>query len=84
MRALLQLQKWEILREVDRGRLGELVAEADCSVQGVVLLHDRPALEGLCAFEAAQGCDDRRPNDGQGQGAERLRGLEGPDPEGSQ
>src|SRR6185312_7844096 len=82
--ALLDSEEGEVLREVDRRRLRQLVVEADRPVLGVSLLPDRPPLEGLRALEAAQGCGDHRPHLGEGQGAERLRGAERPDGEGTE
>ena len=79
--SLLDPQEGKVLREVDRRRLRELVAEADRLVEDDVLPRDRPALEGLRALEAAQRGDDRRPHRRERQGAERLRRPERPDGE---
>src|SRR5262249_5520480 len=81
---LLDPKEGEGLGEVDRSRLRKLVAKTGRPVQGVVLLQDRPALEGLRALEAAQGSDDRTPHLGQRQRAERLRGAERADGEGAE
>src|SRR5262249_45423025 len=59
---LLDPEEGEVLGEVDRSRLRKLVAKTGRPVQSVVLLQDRPALEGLRALEAAQGGDDRTPH----------------------
>src|SRR4051794_8288503 len=84
MSSLLNPQEGEVLGEVDRGRLRQLVADADRPVQGVILLRDRPVLEGLRALEAAQRGDDPRPHRGERQRAERLRSAQRPDGEGPQ
>ena len=80
--SLLNPQEGEVLREVDRGRLRQLVAEADRPVEGVVLLPDRPVVERLRAPEAAKCGDDRRPHRCERQCAERLGGAERPYGEG--
>src|SRR4249919_2173798 len=74
--SLLDPEEGQVLREVDRRRLWQPIAEAGRPGQGVTLLRDRPLLERLRTLEAAQRRDDRGPHRRERQRTERLRGAE--------